>query len=101
VYRLKLIIVLSFFGAAALWAQEAETESDATEPAAEETAATETDEADEVTDEPTKSLTKRSMNCSGSMRTIPTSRTMNSISPRKCASNSPPTFPSIFDRQNY
>ena len=50
-YRLKLIIVLSLFGAAALWAQEAETESDATEPAAEETAATETDEADEVTDE--------------------------------------------------
>ena len=50
-YRLKLMIVLSFFGAAALWAQETETESDATEPAAEETAATETDEADEVTDE--------------------------------------------------
>lgn len=50
-YRLKLTIVLSLFGAAALWAQEAEIESDVTEPAAEETAATETDEADEVTDE--------------------------------------------------
>ena len=50
-YRLKLMIVLSFFGATALWAQETETESDATEPTAEETAATETEATDEVTDE--------------------------------------------------
>jgi len=45
-YRLHLTILLLFMAAATLWAQEEETESDASEPAVEESAATET-EADE------------------------------------------------------
>lgn len=35
-YRLHLLILLSFLGASALWAQDAETETEPTEPSVEE-----------------------------------------------------------------
>ena len=58
-YRLKLMILLSFFGTSALWAQEAETgddtpdtvESAADEAVAEESAVPEDDVTDEEIDE--------------------------------------------------
>jgi len=54
VYRLKLLILLSFLGTSALWAQDAETGNDTADSAetpAEETAESEDDVTDEEIDE--------------------------------------------------
>ena len=53
-YRLKLLILLSFLGTSALWAQDAETGNDTADSAetpAEETAESEDDVTDEEIDE--------------------------------------------------
>jgi len=51
VYRLQLIILLSLFGGSALWAQDAESENEGSEPAAEERAEPEEAVTDEEIDE--------------------------------------------------
>jgi len=51
VYRLQLLILMSFVGGSALWAQEAETENESSEPTAEESAEAESAVSDEEIDE--------------------------------------------------
>lgn len=51
-YRLQLMILLSFVGGSALWAQDAETENEGGEPAAEES----TESEDSVSDEEIEEL---------------------------------------------
>ena len=50
-YRLQLAILMLSVGGSALWAQEAETENESSEPTAEESAEEESDVSDEEIDE--------------------------------------------------
>jgi hypothetical protein len=50
-YRLQLMILMSFVGGSALWAQESETESESSEPTAEESTEAESAVSDEEIDE--------------------------------------------------
>ena len=50
-YRLQIVILMLFVGGSALWAQEAETENESSEPTAEESAEAASAVSDEEIDE--------------------------------------------------